>query len=151
MEREIENKRGKYQKSLNTKDDTDILAWQQKCNMINTHLGGRKSTESWKILKSLRKEKKRDIITTITPDQWNEYFERLLNEDRPEFKDNSDTQNINISASPILVRQEDQQLTIYSALHRLLKVAVNQEMHQLYEDLRKAYDSIPQDKLWEAF
>lgn len=76
IEQEIEDKRRKYQKFVNTKDNTDKIvykeaqakvrrmicqkknqAWQQKCNMINTHLGGRKSTESWKLLKSRRQER----------------------------------------------------------------------------------------------
>lgn len=29
-------------------------------------------------------------------------------------------------------------------------MTVNQEIHLLYVDLRKAYDSIPQNKLWQA-
>lgn len=283
IEEEIKNKREKYKKTLNTRTDADKVeykrvqakvrkmicqkkngAWEQKCNMINTHLGGSRSTESWKVLKSLRQEKKRDIISAITPDQWDEYFEKLLNEDRAEFLNNSDTSNVNILASPLRVTTKEVEevckslkknkapgpgnipaelikygttklyenlaklfqrcingaeipeewktscistihkkgrrdqcdnyrgIAVTSSISRIYgkliknkieneykdieaeeqagfragrstvdhlfcitqiiekKLAVNQEVHLLYVDLRKAYDSIPQNKLWEA-
>ncbi|XP_030767027.1 uncharacterized protein LOC115890818 [Sitophilus oryzae] len=41
-------------------------SWEKNGTIINTYIGGSRSTESWRILRSLRKEKTKDIISPIT-------------------------------------------------------------------------------------
>ena len=77
--------------------------WERNCNKINTYLGGRKSTESWKLL-SLGQNKKRDLISPITLGKWESHFGKLLTEDRPEFQNNENNRRIiEVTASPIRI------------------------------------------------
>lgn len=61
-------------------------SWETNCSRIDTYLGGRKSAESWKLIKGLRRDMKRDIISPITISQLDEHFNKLLTEGRPEFQ-----------------------------------------------------------------
>jgi len=126
IEEAIEEKRSRYHQYLTTKDINDNIkykeaqtkvrkmisekkndTWERRCNMLNAHLGGRRSTESWKLLKSLRRERKKDIILAITPQKWDDHFRKLLNEERPEFMNDNLNQNINISTSPIRITTKE--------------------------------------------
>lgn len=60
--------------------------------------------ESWKILKSLRQEKKTDIISPIPLQNWDKNFSDLLQEDGDEFKEPI-RNNTNISISTSSVRK----------------------------------------------
>ena len=64
-------------------------AWESNCSRINTYLGGRKSAESWKLIKGLRRDMKRDIVSPISLKKLEDHFKDLLTERRPEFRDNS--------------------------------------------------------------
>lgn len=76
IEKEIKEKREKYHTFLNTKRYIDKMAykeaqvrvrqmitqkknenWEKKYMHISTYLGGRKSTEIWRVIKLLRTEK----------------------------------------------------------------------------------------------
>lgn len=84
-------------------------SWERNCARINTYLGGSKSTESWKLLKSLRQDNKKDIITPVTLQKWDEYFGKLLTENREAYKKQEPEPRIEIRtlASPIRVKSAE--------------------------------------------
>ena len=108
IEEEINAKRRRYHSFLSSKSDEDKVAykhaqarvrrlivkkkneaWEKNCSRINTYLGGRKSAESWKLIKGLRRDMKRDILSPITISQLEDHFKELLTEGRPEFQQRS--------------------------------------------------------------
>ncbi|XP_030751029.1 uncharacterized protein LOC115878622 [Sitophilus oryzae] len=123
----IEDKRRKYTKYLSTKKIEDKLIykkaqakvrrgicqkknliWEKECNQLNTYIGGRRSKESWKFIKNVRKRKGKEIISPITPQKWEEYMENLMTENRVEFMDCSDvTTNIRTMGSPIRISMDE--------------------------------------------
>lgn len=79
-------------------------SWERNCSKINMYLGGTKSTESWRLMKQLRKNQKKDIISTITMDRWETYFKTLLTENRAEFKtNNKNEEQIRVMTSPLRI------------------------------------------------
>lgn len=52
--------------------------WERRCSRLNTYIGGTRSSESWKLLKTLRQNKKKKIISPISLTKWNTYFSSLL-------------------------------------------------------------------------
>ena len=105
VEEEINVKRNRYHQFLSSQklDDKIVYrqaqarvrrvitrkkneAWEESCMKINTYLGGRKSTEGWKVIKGLRRNKMRDIISPVPIDKMEDYFKDLLTERRPEFQ-----------------------------------------------------------------
>lgn len=77
--------------------------WERRCNRLNCYIGGTKSTESWRLLKSLRQEKTKEIISPITLNKWDKYFATLLTEDREQFTEEPENDRVQISASPIRI------------------------------------------------
>lgn len=63
---------------------------------INTYLEGRRNTESWRMLKNMRTERKKEIITLITLEKWEQYFQQLLTEKKRGCEDNNQLHNIRI-------------------------------------------------------
>lgn len=75
---------------------------------INTYLGGKKNTESWKILKNIRKTRMKDIINTIPLQKWEDYFGKLLTEDRKSFKEQEhETKNIKTQGLPVKITENE--------------------------------------------
>lgn len=126
IKEDIEDKRQKYQLYLSSKSNHDKTAfkeaqaqvrrkitqkknesWERSCNKINTYLGGTKSNESWKLLKSLRQNNKRELISPVTTDKWDEYFGKLLREDRVQFLEDDSPNRVHVSASPIRIRTKE--------------------------------------------
>ena len=127
IEREITEKRQKYHKYLTTKEENDKISyrqsqarvrkkitqkknesWEKTCQRINAYIGESRSTESWKTIKSLRKDTTNEIISSITIEEWERYFKDLLTENRIEFgEETRDTTNINIISSPIRLTQKE--------------------------------------------
>lgn len=126
IKQEIEDKRRKYQQYLSSKNvehkrlykeaqanvrrrisQKKNETWERNCTNINTYLGGRRSTESWRILKNIRAERKREIISPITPERWQQYFKQLLTEQRQEFVENGQPSNIRTIGSPIRITLEE--------------------------------------------
>lgn len=71
-------------------------------NKINTYLGRRKNTESWKLIKNLWQKKKGDVISQISMEKWENHFKHLLTDNRAKFKNEWNEDNIvNIIASPL--------------------------------------------------
>ena len=104
IEEEVKWKRERYHSFLSSKSVEDKIsykhaqakvrrlinkmknaAWEHSCSRINTYLGGRRSAESWKLIKGLRRDMKREILSPITINQLEEHFKELLTEGRPEF------------------------------------------------------------------
>jgi len=55
---------------------------------IQTYLGSKKSSESWKFIKNIRLSNTgKSQINLISADVWEKYYYRLLVEDRTEFLD----------------------------------------------------------------
>lgn len=106
IERQIKEKKELYKKFLqkndtNTKEQyeranrkvkQDVLkkkntAWLKKCEYIDQQLGGSKSSEAWKTIKSIRTTaKQRTHISNISNQEWVRYFKDLLEERRPKFR-----------------------------------------------------------------
>lgn len=60
------------------------------------------------MLRRIRTERNKDIITTIIPKEWEEYFRELLTEQREEFREEDNgPQNIRTSRSPIKITKEE--------------------------------------------
>jgi len=108
----IKEKKLLYQKYLSTKKDDDLEKYKQKnrevkqrttkekneiwertCIRIEQYLGGTKSSESWKVLKSLRGNTKEKVhINHITEQQWEQYYKDLLTENRTNFTESAEEQ-----------------------------------------------------------
>ena len=126
IEKEIQEKRKKYHQFLSSKKTEDKEAykkaqtqvrrlitkkknesWERSCNKIDTYIGGRKSTESWKLLKGLRRDMKRDLISPISIDKLEGYFKNLLTERRPEFQDGGVSLEYTNDNNNLEIRMED--------------------------------------------
>lgn len=60
--------------------------WDQKCAEIDTYIGGRRCSEVWKFLRSVKTEyKDRANVEIIPTGEWNSYYKKLLAEDRTSF------------------------------------------------------------------
>ena len=101
----VKVKKEKYNKWLNTKHIEDKIefkkiqaeirkkvateknkSWEKTCNTIQTYIGGRKSSEAWRILKNLRKNGcENHGIDFISMDKWETYFKELSTEKRNDF------------------------------------------------------------------
>ena len=107
IEKKIEEKRQAYQRWLNTgtEDDRKIYTeekytvlkevrrakneqWEKVCSEVNCQLGFKQSVAAWKVLTGMRKNlNTKTNIPLIPTNQWVEYYRNLLNEERPEFKE----------------------------------------------------------------
>lgn len=123
IEKEIETKKQAHEKYLSTQTEhhkesykqsqrrvRNMITqkknetWERRCDSLNCYIGGSKSSESWRFLKSLRQEKTKEIISPITLNQWDKYFTTLLTEDREQFKKEPEKYNrVQVSASPIRI------------------------------------------------
>lgn len=60
--------------------------WDEKCQEINTHLGGRKCSETWKFIKKVKSTEKNSTNMQVIPiRKWINYYGQLLIEDRDEY------------------------------------------------------------------
>jgi len=60
--------------------------WDKKCMEIQAYLGGKKSSESWKFIKSIRSSNSgKNQLNLISADTWEKYYYKLLVEDSEEF------------------------------------------------------------------
>jgi hypothetical protein len=61
-------------------------SWEKACSTVESYLGGKRSTEVWRILKNLRKnENGRPCFNPIPTDKWETYFKGLLTENRERY------------------------------------------------------------------
>lgn len=74
--------------------------WDSTCKNIESHIGGTQSTEAWRTMQSSKTNKMEKWTGSITMDNWENHYTKLLTEDRDEFKqtyicseDDSETTN----------------------------------------------------------
>lgn len=118
IEEEINNKKQAYLKWLNTKAEADrlvytrkrnnvrklvkeekIKTWDNKCREIEMCIGGRRCTEAWRFVNNIRADKKQIPLEQISAKKWEEYYGKLLSEDRPQFIE--EQTNITVDGEPI--------------------------------------------------
>ncbi|XP_044757762.1 uncharacterized protein LOC123315921 [Coccinella septempunctata] len=69
--------------------------WDKKCREIDTYIGGRKSTEVWKFIKNVKSTgKEKSNISVIRQQQWIQHYTELLQERRPQYRDEENAFNI---------------------------------------------------------
>jgi hypothetical protein len=67
------------------------------CADINSKLGFRQPAAAWSVLRGLRRNTDhKKHIEQITLNDWAQYYEKLLNEDREEFKDDNEFNHGNV-------------------------------------------------------
>lgn len=67
---------------------------------------GRKSAESWKLVKNIHAEKRKEILALIVIEKWEQCFQDLLTENKPAFTDDEDKRiRINTVSSPLRISQ----------------------------------------------
>lgn len=67
------------------------------------YIGGRRCTEAWRFVESVRADKKQIPLERISAKKWEEYYGKLLSEDRPQFSEKY-TPNIIIDGEPIEIQ-----------------------------------------------
>jgi hypothetical protein len=104
IEKERRNKKQLFLKWLSTKDNNDKVQYKKaqakirrmvetnfgtrKYLEIQTYLGSKKSSESWKFIKNTRLSNSgKSQINLISAGVWEKYYYRLLVEDRKAFLD----------------------------------------------------------------
>lgn len=126
IEDEMKIKREKYQQYLNTKREGDWTSyrnqqtrvrkkittkknesWEQECLRIDSYIGEKRATESWKIMKSIRKNRKKDLITPITLKNWDSYFNELLTEKRAELEIEDSSPYVRMQAFPTRISRKE--------------------------------------------
>ena len=60
-------------------------SWEKTCSKVEIYLGGKRSTEAWRILKNLRKNENGQRFNPIPIDKWETYFKGLLTENRERY------------------------------------------------------------------
>lgn len=120
VEKEAQIKKEKYLKWLNTQCSEDKIElrkqqakvrkmvteaknkiWETTCNKVDTLIGGKRSSEAWKILRKLRQNSKDTQLNNISIQTWEKYFKELLTENRKEYLDtgNNDIEHEEINGS----------------------------------------------------
>jgi hypothetical protein len=71
--------------------------WDKVCADINSKLGFKQPAAAWSVLRGLkRNEDHKTHIELITINEWAQYYEKLLNENREEFKDDNEFNHGNL-------------------------------------------------------
>jgi hypothetical protein len=79
---ELSRMQGKTRKITEEKNKS----WEKACSAVESYLGGKRSTEAWRILKNLRKnENGRQCFNPIPIGKWETYFKGLLTENRKRY------------------------------------------------------------------
>lgn len=125
LEEQKQIKQKAYDKWLNTKDPQDKNTykneqstfknminknknetWDRKCSELNTHMGGTRSSEAWKIVKSLRSDTTNKInLQPIPIEKWRLHYHQQLTEDRQKYLINS-PRRYNVQGQHIDVTKE---------------------------------------------
>lgn len=60
--------------------------WEKKCNYIDKHLGGTRSSEAWKTIKAMTTTSQNKVVmNSMSHRQWIEHFTDLLVESREKY------------------------------------------------------------------
>lgn len=88
-------------------------SWEKKCSEIEMYLGGTRSSEAWKFIKTLRNENtQRTTLPLISIKAWEDHYKKELTEDRQEY----------LVQSPVPYQIEGQPITVST---KLVEKAVN--------------------------
>ena len=80
---ELRRMQGKIRKMITEEKNK---SWEKTCSTVESYLGGKRSTEAWRILKNLRKnENGGQCFNPIPIGKWETYFKRLLTENRERY------------------------------------------------------------------
>jgi len=177
----VKEKKGKYLKWISSKDPQDRTelrrmqgkirkmvteaknkSWEKTCSTVESYLGGKQSTEAWRILKNLRKtENGGQWFNPIPIDKWETYFKELLTENREQYRGEPETESedgnetgrdkieldINIVEMTIRSLKSNTSCGVGGVPAELLKAGTE----KLYELLRQIFErcingeGIPQD------
>lgn len=105
IEEKIRHKKEIYKKLLQSRDDEtraeykrinrqvkqEVIkrknkTWEKKCDYIDKHLGGTRSSEAWKTIKAMRTTSRNKVVmNSISHRQWIEHFTDLLVESREKY------------------------------------------------------------------
>lgn len=65
-------------------EDAKNQEQEKSFERVEKYIGGRKTKEAWNVIKSLRQDQKDKNVDMINIDQWQQYFSKILNEERKE-------------------------------------------------------------------
>ena len=87
---ELRRMHGKIRKMITEEKNK---SWEKTCSTVESYLGGKQSTEAWKILKNLRKnENGGQCFNPIPIGKWETYFKGLLTENRERYLGEQETE-----------------------------------------------------------
>lgn len=66
--------------------------WERRCMQIESQIGGTRSTEVWRVIKSMKTNTKNKRQNTIKIEEWKKHYENLLVENRDEYRLESETE-----------------------------------------------------------
>ena len=112
IEKERQKKKQLFFKWLSTKDNNNKIQykkaqakiqrmaanyrnefWDKKCLEIQSYLGSKKCSESWKFIKKIRSSNSgKSQLNLISADTWEKYYYKLLVEDQKEFLGKTENQ-----------------------------------------------------------
>ncbi|XP_060536578.1 uncharacterized protein LOC132708327 [Cylas formicarius] len=81
-------------------------SWDRKCEEINNYIGGRKCSEVWKFISTVKNPGKDKLdIQLIKPEQWLKNYKDLLRESRPEYLTES-PRHFNVQGEEVEILEE---------------------------------------------
>lgn len=87
----MENYRKKHREVKKIMTKQENIMWETACKNIEQNIGGARSSESWRRIKSLRNNTtEKTQITYIKEERWQDYYRKLLTENRPRFIETQD-------------------------------------------------------------
>ncbi|KAK7872016.1 hypothetical protein R5R35_004529 [Gryllus longicercus] len=135
LENKIEEKKKAYLKWIATRNQetrSDYVAkrkvvkalvklekeeyWDRMCRDIDNTIGYNRSSNAWKIIKNMRSNVTSTKLQLIQSDKWIEYYEQLLQEDRPQYM---------VDEDPINTYQHQPEITILDVKRALRKAGNN--------------------------
>ncbi|KAL3266419.1 hypothetical protein HHI36_010595 [Cryptolaemus montrouzieri] len=82
-------------------------SWDSHCQQIETLIGGKRSSEVWKFILSLKSSNKDDVhISIIKPEEWKDHYANLLHEKRTGYSDESPKKNIRVQGEKVEIGVE---------------------------------------------
>lgn len=75
--------------------------WDKKCQEIEMYIRGQKCTEAWRFVRNMKAE---NSSLVILPNQWEEYYKKLLTEQWPKFQQQC---HVAIGREPVIVKVKE--------------------------------------------
>ncbi|KAL3288410.1 hypothetical protein HHI36_002858 [Cryptolaemus montrouzieri] len=90
-------------------------AWDQHCPQLETLIEGKRCSEVWKSIRSLKSSSKdKDHISIIEPDEWKDHYANLLQEKRTEYGDKYPKENIRLQIEKVEIGEETTKKVVMS-------------------------------------